>query len=99
MKNEALESLGDYAGEYKKTLRHGICYIQNEVNAIWYYKKESIWIIGPFKNIGSGIGSIRSTKSALDGRTEWLYRIRIERNIWKLAKSNDIDITFIMAGM
>ena len=97
MKNEALESLGNYAGEYIKTLWNGTYYIQNEINAIWYYKKEKIWIIGPFKNIGSGIGSIRSTKSALDGRTEWLYRIKC--NEWKLAKSNDIDITFIMAGM
>ena len=101
MKNDALDSFGEYTGEYKQSsFLSEPCFIQNAgFNAIWYDSKNKRWIIGSVSDIGSGSGNIYTERTVdsfgglTDDRHIWYYS---SGNKWKEIPSDDIKIAFMM---
>ena len=104
LKNDALDSQGKYAGEYKQSFDcHGKpSFIQDLTNAIWYNSKRNSWIIGPYNFYESESGEIYTDNGSAvfgnptDVRNLWYYRT--SSNEWKVIPPDDIKVKFIMPG-
>ena len=104
LKNDALDTLGEYAGEYRQYLN--FCKIpsftQHLINDIWYNSKNKRWIIGPYSQKNTESGSIYTESGSavfgglIDDRNVWYYRT--STNEWKVIPKDDINVKFIMPG-